>query len=227
MIMRYKLLIAGILFLFPVYLQTQQTVSIEWPSGTSQNKPWTRWWWPGSAVDKQNITWQLEQLAAAGIGGVEITPIFGARGYEDRYIDFLSPRWMEMLEHTGREGKRLGIGIDMATGTGWPFGGPWIKESDALARAALKEGRITGEPTGMKVKRAAPGGEGWVVDPYSPEALLRYLEPFTKAFEKFPRGLIRGQFHDSFEYYNGSWTANFVKMFREIHEYDIQQYSTL
>jgi hypothetical protein len=85
-------------------------------------KPWTRWWWPGSGVDKAGLTAQLEQLAQAGIGGVEITPIYGAKGYEDRYLDFLSPRYMEMLEHTAREAQRLGLGVDMATGTGWPFG---------------------------------------------------------------------------------------------------------
>jgi len=70
-------------------------------------KPWTRWWWPASAVDRAEITRQLEILAAAGIGGVEITPIYGARGYEDRTIEFLSPRWIEMLDHTAREARRL------------------------------------------------------------------------------------------------------------------------
>ena len=61
---------------------------------------------------------ELEELARVGVGGVEITPIYGARGYEDRYIDFLSPQWIDMLEHVGREAKRLGLGVDMATGTG-------------------------------------------------------------------------------------------------------------
>jgi hypothetical protein len=166
---------------------------------TRENKPWTRWWWPGSGVDRASLTRQLEQLAAAGIGGVEITPIYGAKGYEDRYIDFLSPKWMEMLEHVGHEAKRLGLGVDMATGTGWPFGGPWIDASHAATRAALRDGKIVGEPTRQTVKRAAPGGEGLVVDPFSPSALRHYFEPFSKAFANFPRGLVRGQFHDSFE----------------------------
>ena len=163
-----------------------QSPDLGWPELTRENKPWTRWWWPGSAVDKASLTWQLEQLAAAGIGGVEITPIYGAMGYEKRYIEFLTPKWMEMLEHTGREAKRLGLGVDMATGTGWPFGGPWIDEANALARAVLKDGKLTGEPTKMMVKRAAPGDEGLVVDPYSPDALRRYLAPFDKAFASFP-----------------------------------------
>ena len=196
-----------------------------WPEITRENKPWTRWWWPGSAVDKPSLTRQLEQLAAAGIGGVEITPIYGAKGYEERYLDFLSPKWMEMLAHTGREAQRLGLGVDMATGTGWPFGGPWIDEAHALSRAVLKDGRLVGEPTKMPVKRAAPGGEGLVVDPYSPEALRRYLAPFEQAFATFPRGLVRGQFHDSFEYYNASWTARFPEVFREMHGYDVQSFA--
>ena len=87
---------------------------------------------------------------------------------------------MEMLEHVGREGKRLGLGIDMATGTGWPFGGPWIDEADALQRLVLKDGKAASEPTKMMVKRAAPGDEGLVVDPYSPDALRRYLAPFDQ-----------------------------------------------
>jgi hypothetical protein len=204
-----------------------QTASAElqWPAVTRESKPWTRWWWPGSGVDQASLTAQLEKLAAAGIGGVEITPIYGANGYEDRSIDFLSPRWMEMLEHVGHEGLRLGLGIDMATGTGWPFGGPWIDEPHGSQRAVLRNGAIVGEPTRMKVKRAAPGGEGLVVDPYSPAALRRYLAPFDKAFANFPAGLVRGQFHDSFEYYDASWTPEFAGVFQQMHGYDIQQYA--
>ena len=170
-----------------------------WPEITRENKPWTRWWWPGSAVDRASLTAQLEQLAAAGIGGVEITPIYGAKGQESRYLGFLSPDWMAMLEHTGLEARRLGLGVDMATGTGWPFGGPWVDEAHALQRAVLREGRVTGEPGRMMVKRAAPGGEGLVVDPFSTHALERYLAPFDRAIATFPRDLVRGQFHDSFE----------------------------
>lgn len=202
-----------------------ETPALGWPQVTRDNKPWTRWWWPGSAVDKASLTQQLEKFDAAGIGGVEITPIYGANGYESRYIDFLSPKWMEMLEHVGSEAKRLGLGVDMATGTGWPFGGPWIDEAHALQRAVLKEGKIVGEPTKMMVKRAAPGDEGLVVDPFSPDALRRYLAPFEKPFASFPRELVRGQFHDSFEYYFASWTPKFGEVFQQMHGYDVQKYA--
>lgn len=51
-----------------------------WPAVTAINKPWTRWWWLGSAVDKPNLTRQLEDFAKTGLGGGEICPIYGAVG---------------------------------------------------------------------------------------------------------------------------------------------------
>lgn len=209
----------------PTALPVAAKVNVGWPELTRENKPWTRWWWPGSGVDKASITRQLEQFAAAGLGGVEITPIYGAKGYENRYIDFLSPKWVEMLEHTGMEAKRLGLGVDMATGTGWPFGGPWVKPEDANTKAVLKDGKIVGEPTRQMVKRPAPGGEGLVLDPYSPDALGRYLAKFDEAFKNLPNGLVRGQFHDSFEYYGATWSAKLPEVFKEMHGYDIQDYA--
>jgi hypothetical protein len=202
----------------------EEPVSV-WPEVTVSAKPWTRWWWPGSAVDKEHLTAQLEAITAAGIGGVEITPIYGPRGAEARYVEFLSPRWMEMLEHTTREAARLGLRVDMATGTGWPFGGPTVSAADGSSSLVLIDGKLTGKPTEMKVKRAAPGGEGLVLDPYSTGALDRYLHPFSTAFAGFPRGSLRAQFHDSFEYYNSSWTAALPAAFEKLCGYDIQSYS--
>jgi hypothetical protein len=220
------LLFAGLLAPRAVAQQTAPA----WPPVTQSAKPWTRWWWPGSAVDKAQLTAQLTAIAKAGIGGVEITPIYGVRGGEAHYIDFLSPRWMEMLEHTTAEAARLGLGVDMATGTGWPFGGPSVIQTDGSSGLALIDGKLTGKPTAMKVKRPAPGGEGLVLDPYSPAALDRYLRPFSKALAELPgpgaggRGL-RSQFHDSFEYYNASWTAQLPAVFRQMHGYDIQTFA--
>ena len=85
----------------------------------------------GNAVDPAGITSELESFKAAGLGGVEITPIYGVAQVESRFVPYLSPEWVRLLEHTLREASRLGLGVDMATGTGWPFGGPWVGERDA------------------------------------------------------------------------------------------------
>jgi hypothetical protein len=104
----------------------------KWPAVTPVTKPWTRWWWLGSAVNPKDLTANMQQYAAVGLGGLEITPIYGVGGYEDQFIDYLSPKWMQVFSHTLREAKRLNMQIDMATGSGWPFGGgPLIGDAEA------------------------------------------------------------------------------------------------
>ncbi|MBX3426629.1 MAG: hypothetical protein KF688_13200 [Pirellulales bacterium] len=115
-----------------------------WPAVTRETKPWTRWWWHGSAVDAGNLTRQLEAYAAAGVGGVEITPIYGVRGTENRFLDYLAPEWMSALEHTLDEAERLGLGVDMATGNGWPFGGPWVEPDAACRNLVIETWRVAG-----------------------------------------------------------------------------------
>ena len=107
------------------------SAQIQWPAITRENKPWARWWWEGSAVDKVNLSSNLKDYQAAGLGGLEITPIYGVQGYEKKFINYLSPLWMDMLEYTISEAGKLGLGIDLANGTGWPFGGPTTSEQDA------------------------------------------------------------------------------------------------
>ena len=206
-------------------LRGAESADSGWPALTRENKPWTRWWWLGSAVDKTNLTRELEAIAAAGFGGVELTPIYGAKGYEDRFISFLSPQYLEMLAFTGAEAKRLGLGVDMATGTGWPFGGPEVGPQDVELKLAFgPDGRIAPVPTGFKVKRSAPGGEGFVVNPYSAAAMTRYVAPFTKALDSLPPGTINSQFHDSFEY-QANWATEVPEKFLALHGYDIRDHA--
>ena len=198
-----------------------------WPKATRESRPWTRWWWLGSAVDEANLTRQLERLAAAGFGGVEICPIYGAKGWEDRYVPFLSPRWMELLAHTTREAQRLSLGVDLTTGTGWPFGGPGVGPKDASSSLVLKRderGVMTAEGKGpiQQVKRAAPGGEGNVLDPFSVAALERYLAGFDAAFAGFRGVPPRAHFHDSFEYYGASFTPALWTEFEARRGYDLR-----
>jgi hypothetical protein len=115
-----------------------------WPTATVESKPGTRWWWLGSAVDKENLTYNLEEFAKAGIGSVEITPIYGVKDGDEKYIDYLSAPWMDMLAHTEAEARRLGMNVDMNTGTGWPFGGPEVTVEDAATKAIFQEYKVLG-----------------------------------------------------------------------------------
>jgi hypothetical protein len=116
----------------------------KWPAITQQAKPWTRWWWQGSAVNPQDLSRLLTQYQQAGLGGVEITTIYGVKGAEKEFINFLSPRWVDMLTHTFTEAGRLGLGVDMAQASGWPFGGPWVTPADACKYVAYQTYAVPG-----------------------------------------------------------------------------------
>jgi len=183
----------------------------EWPASTPEVRPWTYWWWQGSAVDTANLTREMERYRAAGLGGVHIIPIYGARGAEDRYIEYLSPKWMAMLKHAVQEGRRLGLGVDMTTGTGWCFGGPNITAELASA-VAVPHGDSVGMKPAARVKRAAPGGEGYMLNPFYAPAMRTYLERFTKAFDGYDGPLPRAMYHDSFEY-GANWSPDLPQEF--------------
>ena len=231
---------------------------------TDSSHAGTRWWWLGSAVTAEGITWQLHDLASHGIRTVEITPLYGVQGNEQNDIPFLSPRWMEMLRHTVDEGRRIGVEVDMNLGTGWPFGGPTVPLDEAACKLVVvdtivsrhvadtvslpppeKERRYarqivrrtykTGDSgkrrvivlyesrTRQKVKRAAPGGEGWVVDHFDSTAVAHYLERFEKAFAGYPKGSMPAVFfNDSYEVYNADWTPTLLEEFRRRRGYALE-----
>jgi len=318
MYMRKLYAITIILFFCSLHVFSQ----ITWPAITKQSKPWARWWWQGSAVNKPDLTTNLETYSKAGLGGLEITPIYGVKGQEDKFVQYLSPQWVDMLSHTLHEAKRLDMGIDMANATGWPFGGPWIDVDNASKNMVLENYNVKGgdslkevvryiqqplvsaegkapsindlvlpiaanknlqalaldqvrfqmalplqvlmaygpsgeilnltgkvDPNtnrlnwkapagpdwtlcaifmglhGKMVERAAPGGEGFVIDHFSQDALKVYLDKFDQAFKGNDVADIRAFFNDSYEVDDArgqsNFTPNFFAEFKKRRGYDL------
>ena len=258
---------------------------LSWPPITSQNRPWVWWWWPGSAVDTTNIARQLQLFRDAGLGGVQVTPIYGVNGWESHYLPYLNPDWMRIMGFTVREAHRLGLGVDMTLGTGWCFGGPTVSDHDANASVVVKtfdlspgerlnerfdrkttqalvafgpEGKIidltdsittngevffsppgdgvetnimlpktwkiyaiSQQPSGQKVKRAAPGGAGWMLNPFYPQAMSNWLGWFDQAFAGYNGPKPRAVFQDSYEY-QSDWSPDFFAQFEKLRGYKLQ-----
>ncbi len=192
-----------------------------WPEPKPEARPYTRWWWLGSAVDEAGLRYNLSEYRKAGIGGVEITPIYGVNGNEGNEIPYLSSRWMKMLAYTETLGSELGMEISMATGTGWPFGGPEVPLDEAACKlnADFTVGR-----TRQKVKRAAPGGEGYVIDHFDKNSVRHYLDRFDKAFSENATPYPHTFFNDSYEVYNADWTPSFLSEFKARRGYDLEQH---
>ena len=129
----FKRIIASIMMLSVVQGYAQQ-----WPAINKETKPWTRWWWMGSAVDKAGLDRQLKPFNEAGFGGVEVVPIYGAIGYEKKYINYLSPQWMKMLDYTVSKTASFNMGVDISVGTGWPIGGPQVSITDAATKMIVQ-----------------------------------------------------------------------------------------
>lgn len=164
--------------------------ALAWPEPTQEMKPWVYNWWMGSAVDEAGIETQCRQLREKGFGGFHVIPIYGAKGYEKRWRTLLSPEWLEAWNHAARTARKHGLGIDLTMGAGWCFGGPWVSEEDAASSK-------------VKVKRAGPGGEGYMIDPFSPKAMSNHVAQFEAAFGKNGSAeRPRAFYHDSYEYYN-------------------------
>ncbi len=91
--------------------------------------PHTYWFWPGNAVTKEEITWELEQMHEKGIGGVLLNSAFGPI-YEKGNLAYLSDEHLQMLRHAVLEAKRLGMEVILNFAHGWVFGGHWVAPED-------------------------------------------------------------------------------------------------
>lgn len=282
----------------------------QWPEPRPEAKAGARWWWLGSAVDKENLQWTMDQYASHGIGALEITPLYGVQGNQKNNIPYLSDKWMEMLREVQANGRRLGIEVDMATGTGWPFGGPWVPLEESACKAIfvdtlftggsvselpltvpekeapfcrlnkvmaywrgqaydvtahVTDGKLSWNPTAelqaqiknaarkplreslklrqkemqeahwqvvalyirygvMKVKRAAPGGEGLVIDHFDRQAVHNYLAHIEAAFERTHTPYPHTFFNDSYEVADATWTPTLFDEFEQRRGYKLQDY---
>jgi len=244
-------------------------------------KPWTYWWWPGSAVNEADIDHQLTAFAKAGLGGVHIIPIYGVKGEEAQFLPFLSAAWLEAVQFTLERAEELELGVDITLGTGWPYGGPWVGKEESAKRLVTEEfefpksnriqfsldsldserveyfaafatntqgerldwstalsGKKLDEKvplsdwklsffgitnTRQQVKRAAPGGEGLVLDYFDENAIQSYLHHFDSIFAETPLR-PRAFYHDSYETYGANWTSDFVQEFEKKKGYNITSY---
>ena len=242
---------------------TQPELAMGLPATLPEARPGVRWWWFGSAVDEPNLKWNLDELHRAGIGAVEITPIYGVKGNEAHDLQFLSPAWMQAIKTTERIAAKDTIEVDMNNGTGWPFGGPWVPLDEAAckafcidtivskkadinklqfnipakekpyARLAAVRAFPTTEKnkqrvialyisrTRQRVKRAAPGGEGWVIDHFDSLAVAHYLHHIDSAFAASNTPYPHTFFNDSYEVYDANWTPRLLEEFKARRGYDL------
>ena len=224
--------------------------ALAWPEPTRDAKPWVYNWWMGSAVDAAGLEYQCTELEKAGFGGFHVIPIYGAKGYEKQWREFLSPAWAEGWSLANAAAARHGLGVDLTMGSGWCFGGPQLTKEQgvralcvvtnraALPRGAeiLWEGRSLLRPpadhpillaqclTGQSVKRAGPGGKGPMMDPFSTDAMDAFIRPYSAFFDQPGVPKPTHLYHDSYEYFKSGWTPALFDAFRAKRGYDLRDH---
>lgn len=94
-----------------------------------------RWWWFGPAVKKPEVERELRAMKNAGIGGVELQPVYPmalddpASGFHN--FPYLSDEFLEDVRFAAQKARELGLRFDVTLGSGWPFGGPHIPITQA------------------------------------------------------------------------------------------------
>jgi alpha-L-rhamnosidase len=116
----------------------------------SRLRPFVRWWWNGSRVTEREILRELDVLKAAGIGGVEINtvamrddvPRDGLAAFPER--PWLSPEWCAAVKAAAEGARARGMTADIIVGSGWPFGGRFLKPAEQTKRLRLVKKEVDG-----------------------------------------------------------------------------------
>ena len=104
------------------------------------SRPMMRWWWFGPSVVDSELSRELHVMQGAGIGGVEIQPVYAlslddpARGIKN--LPYLSSEFLDRVHFADTTARSLGMRVDITLGSGWPYGGPGT--SLALSAGKLK-----------------------------------------------------------------------------------------
>lgn len=132
-------------------------------------RPSIYWVWVNGLTDKRQMTWELEELKAKGIGGLYIFDV-GAQdpqGIVPAGPAFMGPESLEAIGHAVREATRLGLEVGLITSSSWNCGGPWVPPKYASMGLYHTQTTVKGpgrmdEPVSMPAlpKRAPKGPDG-------------------------------------------------------------------
>ncbi|MFI2413655.1 glycosyl hydrolase [Streptomyces sp. NPDC018947] len=101
-------------------------------------RPKFRWWWPDALVDADEIRREIDQIADAGFGGVEIAAVTHSvsEPIDPSRHGWGTPAWTDAVETALRQAKKRGVVVDLTLGPAWPAAVPGITPD---SNAAIKE----------------------------------------------------------------------------------------
>jgi hypothetical protein len=125
--------------------------------GTAETRAKFRWWWPHGLVDPAEIAREVDQIADAGFGGVEIQDVHHSsrQDLDSAGHGWGTAPWRAAVVTALRRARARGLTVDLAVGPSWPAAVPAITPEHP---AAAKELVHTATPfTGGIVTAVEPG----------------------------------------------------------------------
>lgn len=107
--------------------------------------PRFRWWWPNGQVDPAEIAREVDEVAAIGGGGMEVSDIHasGLLSLDPVHYGWGSQPWVTALARALTEAARTGMAIDLTLSPGYPVCAPTITPDSPAASAELAHGVVT------------------------------------------------------------------------------------
>lgn len=142
--------------------ETIAALKTGWENPPSTYRTHTRWWWPGNAVTKEGIDFQLQEMKDKGFGGVEIMSFISV--YTKGNINFNSDEFVQMTKYAVDKARSLGMEVTPALVPGWNHGHASVTEADASKvmiyfEADANGGSLAMNLTDMKPRQDASGWE--------------------------------------------------------------------
>ncbi len=219
------LLLSISLNLFSQKSTKSNLISSENSPMNSVSKPYARYWWFASEIQKKDVRYNLEWLKNHGFGGVEIAWVYPLNSksktdtlYTPRQ-EWLSPEWTEIVDYTVKYADSIGLGCDLTYGTLWPFGDSKVKfEESSQHFDNLKDRQ-------MITRSWEHPKASYVIDHLTPKNYQPYFDRLNSAFPKSTTKLKQHYFIDSWEVETKYiWSDGFHSDFKKKYEYDIFPY---
>ena len=142
-----------------------------------------RWWWFGPAVTKGELERELLSMQEAGIGGVELQPVYPLalddpkNGFQN--TPYLSEAFIDDLGFAAEKAHELGLRFDLTLGSGWPYGGPQTPVSQAAGKLRVVASRVAPGEGSSAVPNLAQGEQllaAFVSDGPQPSSSAKMLD---------------------------------------------------
>ncbi|MEI6680999.1 MAG: glycosyl hydrolase [Bacteroidota bacterium] len=226
-----KILISAILLLtLMISAKSQEKATRIMPGLASSHiyvdaRPWTRWWWFASVIDKASVADNLGWLKNNGFGGVEIAWVYPLNRMKKDTIhytprqEWLSPEWSSMVAYAKHCADSLGLGCDFTFGSLWPFGDTKVPFGEAAMNMTDPSWRQDIAASWDYPKK------GYVIDHLNRKAFFHYAERTGNALKPALKGSLSGLFCDSWEVETKFLsTPGFMEKFAKRYQYPLTSY---